>query len=1183
MHRFTSRLVSILLTVILCMVWLVPAMAQGGDTVEILFLGTSDIHGQMFATDYTAGVSASGTYRQGLTRVATYIREMRAQNEHVFLADAGDTIQGTPLSYYYAFYKGNEADPCVKALRALDYDLWVLGNHEFNYGMEILQHQLECATAPATDTEDTLWVSMANYLDAATNSDAGKDWATWMGYEPYRIYDYDGVKVAVMGMGNPNVAKWDVPANWEGIYFANPVETYLHYEAEMDEQSDVIVLVSHSGIDSDPDSDYMRQLVEQTSTIDLIFSGHEHRNGVTEVTNAEGAIVPIISPSTKCNAIGQARVTVNKANGEKTVAAEVVSMREYPIDAELEALLTPYEQTAWNDYMLQPIGKATGDFTASDLGTAPSAFVDLVNRVQIWGAYDNTGLNTPDDPSDDTPAQLSITAPLTSGDAENLIPAGDIVLGDMFRLYRYENWFYQITMSGKEVRTWLEYAASKLAYDENGELIVNGGLTYYDVIYGEGFSYDIDLSAAPGSRIASMTYNGAEVQDGDTFTVVVNNYRYNGGGDYIKYLNAHGCPFTPNDPERIIYSTQYDMVQGEDLGQARNLLAEYIRQQGEISPEITSTWKLVNLDTHQFAVLSTTDMHGRSTLNNVSTQKEDTNSMQRVASVAAAERDAFGGNLVVIDNGDTIQGTLTAQYAINYKADAENPMLTAMKAIGYDVWVMGNHEFNFTPDKRDVQTRLADESGVKVLSGNIVAIEDGVNFRGEAISSGESYYDPYTVKTIDFGDGKTVRVAVIGLSNAANHTWDLATNYPNLQFSSLDNPDGILANEVNKWASYIRDNDLADIIVVSAHSGKGTDDGVESENFLLESQAVAAAKASHNVDLFIYGHDHTANVEVVQDADGKDLYMVNGGGTGVTKTVFSVAFDEEGKYAGYTVDSTMLPLAYYQPDEALAETMQPWYDETYAWASAPLGTFDGGWTALTEQSQGKTNTDLVLTQTALLDFVHKGQIWCSWQSYEDQGIEGATVSIGSAVFGTGSDRTLSFVPQDGDTISTLELSKLYRYSNNLLCAVDMTPQQLYGWMSAVADMLAIDENGNPTLGKDVSIYGVDTFYGVDYTFDLTRPQGERVTSATIGGVNLMDMEGTIRVTLNSYRLSGGYGFYDVTGLTEADCCWTANTNLGADRAPVPTQLGEYVAHMGTVTPADPVSHGCDSAWTIITH
>ena len=116
----------------------------------------------------------------------------------------------------------------------------------------------------------------------------------------------------------------------------------------------------------------------------------------------------------------------------------------------------------------------------------------------------------------------------------------------------------------------------------------------------------------------------------------------------------------------------------------------------------------------------------------------------------------------------------------------------------------------------------------------------------------------------------------------------------------------------------------------------------------------------------------------------------------------------------------------------------------------------------------------------------------------------------------------------------------------------------------------------------MSIYGVDTFYGVDYTFDLTKPQGERVSAATINGVNLLDMDGTIRVALNSYRLSGGYGFYDVTGLSEADCCWTANTNLGADRAPVPTQLGEYVAYMGVVAPDDAVSHGFDSTWSFIT-
>lgn len=267
----------------------------------------------------------------------------------------------------------------------------------------------------------------------------------------------------------------------------------------------------------------------------------------------------------------------------------------YEPEPELTAALQPYEDATWNEYMLQSLGTASDNFTASGLGTAPSAFVDLVNKVQIWGAYDRTGENTPDDKTDDKPAQLSITAPLTSGNAENLIPKGDIKLGDMFRLYRYENWFYQITMSGKEVRTWLEYSASKVRANEDGTFGIQGGLTYYDVISGEGFSYEINAAAPSGHRIENMTYNGKAVQDTDTFTVVINNYRFNGGGNFIQYINEHGCNFVPNDESRVIYSTQYDMIQGEDKGQARSLLADYIKEQGTIDPVITSEWKITNV------------------------------------------------------------------------------------------------------------------------------------------------------------------------------------------------------------------------------------------------------------------------------------------------------------------------------------------------------------------------------------------------------------------------------------------------------------------------------------------------------------------------------------------------------------------------------------------------------------
>ena len=597
MKKRLSRLLAFVLVLCMC-VTLMPAAFADDNEVEILFLDTSDVHGQQFATDYTKDQDQSGTHYQSMTRVATYIKQQRDLYENVFLSDSGDTVQGTPLTYYYAFMQKDVQDPAMKVMRMLDYDMWVVGNHEFNYGLEILQSQLDYLTSKSTATESQVGVSMANYLDASSNSDESKDWKTWNGYAPYVIKDYDGVKVAVMGIGNPNISNWDVPEHWEGIYFAGVIETYKHYEEEMKENSDLIVLVSHSGIDGDPElSDFIRELVSTTDSIDLVFSGHEHRNGVTMIENTAGKEIPVISPSTKAAAVGRALFTYNKTTKEYTVEAQSVPMTAnrtalYEPDAELVAALQPYEDATWNDYMLQPIGKASDNFTASGLGTAPSAFVDLVNQVQIWGAYDRGGVNTPDDTSDDTPAQLSITAPLTSGSAENLIPEGDIVLGDMFSLYRYENWFYQIRMSGKEVRTWLECSASKVVTNDDGSYGISGGLTYYDVIYGEGFSYVIDPDAPSGSRISSMTYNGKEVADDDTFTVVINNYRFNGGGNYVAYLNDHGCSFTPNDESRVIYSTQYDMIQGEDKGQARNLLADYIKEQGTITPEIKSTWKI---------------------------------------------------------------------------------------------------------------------------------------------------------------------------------------------------------------------------------------------------------------------------------------------------------------------------------------------------------------------------------------------------------------------------------------------------------------------------------------------------------------------------------------------------------------------------------------------------------------
>ena len=125
---------------------------------DVMVLFTSDVH---------CGIESNFGYA-GLAMVRDAYKNA---GYHVLLVDNGDTIQGTPLTYYYAFMKKDVDDPAMKVMRMMDYDMWVVGNHEFNYGMDILQRQLNYLTSESTETESKVGVSMANYLDANTNND----------------------------------------------------------------------------------------------------------------------------------------------------------------------------------------------------------------------------------------------------------------------------------------------------------------------------------------------------------------------------------------------------------------------------------------------------------------------------------------------------------------------------------------------------------------------------------------------------------------------------------------------------------------------------------------------------------------------------------------------------------------------------------------------------------------------------------------------------------------------------------------------------------------------------------------------------------------------------------------------------------------------------------------------------
>lgn len=787
---------------------------ETGDTTDFVFLVTSDLHGQIYTTDYTQPYEKSGTYSRGLTRVATYIKEMREKyGENVYLADIGDTIQGTPLTWYNAFYGTANNDPAIKAFRTIGYDMWVVGNHEFNYGLEILNRQLDYATSASTATEKQLTVSMANYLDATTNSDTNKSWATWKGYQPYVIKEFNGVKVAIIGFGNPNIHKWD-PINHEGIYFAGIYDTYKHYEPAMKAEADMIVVMAHDGLGSEANSgnsaeDSVKYLVEHTDSVSFVFSGHEHGSKVTPLTDASGKTVNVLQPYTKARMISQVEVSYNKTTKEAKITAQNVNMENYTNDTALSDLLKPYETEVWEKYMNVEIGTANGDYPAANLGTAPSAFMDLINQVQLWGTYDKTGYTATTE--DDKPAQLSISAPLTSGNNANLISKGTIKQGDMFGLYRFENWFYQVKMTGKQIRTWLEFSATKIRVDENGQpYVTDGDLTYYDIVYGDGFSYTLDAGRPAGSRVATMTYNGKEVTDDQEFTVVMNNYRFSGGGYYVKYLRDNGCEFPQSDKDDdVIYSTQFDMDQGEDKGQARALLGAYIQEAGDkgITPEIKSTWKVIRTPAElegKTYILHSNDVHGQ---------------IMGYANIAALKTDleARGAKVILVDAGDYSQGTIYV--SLNKGMNA----IEMMNAAGYDVITLGNHEFDYGYEQ--LKTNMAAFNG-KVLCADV-------------LENGKSIYDGHTI--IEKGG---VKIGFFGMETPETSTKANPALIKGLKFPAGKEMYAIAQAEVDALKA-----EGADIVVCLSHLG--TDD--ESE----PNRSYDLYKNVKGIDFVIDAHSHS--------------------------------------------------------------------------------------------------------------------------------------------------------------------------------------------------------------------------------------------------------------------------------------------------------------------------------------
>lgn len=274
------------------------------EVLKIQFLQTSDVHGKFMPHEYaTASENANGS----MVQVATAIKELRKEDPNTIVLDTGDTIQDN----YHELFLKDDISPVVAAQNYIGYDVWVPGNHEFNFGMDTLFHVQKSAKAK---------MLLANFFEKE-----GK-----RVFEPYKIVDIKGAKVAVIGVVSPHIMKWDAE-NLKGYSTTNPIEEIKKLIPELEKKADIIVAAVHMGPEEEyGDGDSAKQLAKEIPQLAAIFAAHSH--SVIENERIDGT--PIVEPGKMAEYIGRVIITLQKegnkwvlANKEKDIEANLVKVK----------------------------------------------------------------------------------------------------------------------------------------------------------------------------------------------------------------------------------------------------------------------------------------------------------------------------------------------------------------------------------------------------------------------------------------------------------------------------------------------------------------------------------------------------------------------------------------------------------------------------------------------------------------------------------------------------------------------------------------------------------------------------------------------------------------------------------------------------------------------------------------
>ncbi|WP_217587360.1 bifunctional metallophosphatase/5'-nucleotidase [Lentibacillus saliphilus] len=476
-------------------------------------------------------------------------------------------------------------------------------------------------------------------------------------------------------------------------------------------------------------------------------------------------------------------------------------------------------------------------------------------------------------------------------------------------------------------------------------------------------------------------------------------------------------------------------------------------------------------------ILYTSDVHGNAMPIVYGTNEKADLGLAKYATVVKNAK-MHEKNLVIIDNGDLIQGTPFMTHYVKHRKDQINPMIDIMNTLELDAAVLGNHEFNFG---QAILTDAVRTAQFPFLSANTIDTHTNAPLFGK----------PYIIKQFENG----VKAAIVGVTTHFIPNWESPEHLEGIHFTDA-------YETLQTWVTHIHQNEAPDIVIAAYHGGfeRDIETGNETERQTGENQAYRMCQDIDGIDVLLTGHQHRTLTGVVNG-----VTVIQPGSNGVYYGEVTIHLEKDANgWAIHEKHANIHSLDGVPADQHIIKRIQPSEAATQTWLDEPVGYVEGDMT-ISDPFQAR------ISKHPFIELIQKIQM------------DAANVDISVTALLSNESRGFS------NNVTMRDIVSNYIYPNTFV-VLSLTGTDIKAALEKSATYFTRDENGTLCVNPEFmepkpQHYNYDMWEGIDYVINVSKPVGSRIESITYHG-HPLERDQHYHVVLNNYRAGGG-GNYDM--------------------------------------------------------